>query len=100
MVETTGIILAEALQAIKSEASVVHDMTIINNAQTDLDTATEFIGLSRHCSTAPQLSVYRTMAATAATTIQKHGIRVSTTIQYWYHATTSRLKHQKLHQLI
>ena len=46
MVETAGTILAEALRAIKSDASVIHDMTIINNAWTALDTATESISLS------------------------------------------------------
>ena len=37
MVETAGTILAEALHAIKSEASVVHARTIIDNAQTAFD---------------------------------------------------------------
>ena len=48
MVETAGTILAEALQAIKSEASVIHDMNIINLARAALDTATYFVSLSRH----------------------------------------------------
>jgi hypothetical protein len=39
------------------------------------------------------------MAATAAVKIQQHGNRASTTIQCWYRANTSRLKHKKLHQL-
>ena len=40
MVETAGTIMAEALKAIKSKAFVGHDMNIITNAQTALDTAT------------------------------------------------------------
>ena len=40
MVETSETILAEVLQAIESEASVIHTMTVITNARTALDTAT------------------------------------------------------------
>ena len=48
MVETAGTILEEALQAIQSEASVIHDMTVINHAQIALDTGIDFISLSYH----------------------------------------------------